>query len=324
MAILFCNVGWMEHYQGLNTGDQIVGGGSYVEEKGRGHEICNFSPYKNDLYWYVQPPGKEINIVRIGADPDDDSASSVSGVTVVWTATRPTGGTVVIGWYKNATVFSNYQRYSKPPAIHKQNGIDGYWIKAPSNQAKLLLVDERTLEIPRQVKGGMGQANVWYADKKESLPIVRHVLEFIGGKKVKPKGPKGRKGEQDQERKALIEQTAIRLCCSHFEELGYSVKSVEKDNLGWDLKAVSGKTLLRIEVKGLSAEYFSVELTPNEYNAFSELSDGYRLVVVTNALSSPELFVCHYSNEKNTWVIDGKSEKSLQIETKQSASIKCI
>lgn len=321
MAVIFCNIGWMERYQGLRHGDQIVGGGSYVKEEGRGHEICNFAPSRNVLYGFVQPPGAQIDIDRIGAAADDES---ISGVTVIWTATRPTGGTAVVGWFKSATVFREYQKFPTPPAIQKQNGIDGYWISAPSDQANLLPVDERTLEIPRQVKGGMGQANVWYADKPESASIVRRVLELVGGKRAKPVAVKSRKGKQDQERKAQIEKSAIRLCCEHFEGLGYTVESVEKDNLGWDLEAASGKTLLRVEVKGLSGSAFSVELTPNEFKAFSEQADAYRLAVVTNALESPELFICRYSKEQKNWVVDGKANKSLQIETKQSASIKCI
>lgn len=321
MAVIFCNVGWMERYHGLMDGDQIVGGGSYVKEEGRGHEICNFAPNRNVLYGYVQPPGAQIDIERIGESADDES---ISGVTVIWTAKRPTGGTAVVGWYKNATVFREYQKFPKPPAIQKQNGIDGYWIKASSDQANLLPVDERTLEIPRQVKGGMGQANVWYANKPESASIVKRVLDLVGGKRAKPVAVKSRKGKQDQERKAQIEKSAIRLCCEHFEGLGYTVESVEKDNLGWDLEATSGKTLLRVEVKGLSGSVFSVELTPNEFKAFAEQADAYRLAVVTNALESPELFICRYSKEQDIWVIDSKANKSLQIEIRQSASIKCI
>jgi hypothetical protein len=321
MAVIFCNVGWMERYHGLSHGDQIVGGGSYVKEEGRGHEICNFAPSRNVLYGYVQPPGAQIDIERMGASADDES---ISDVTVIWTATRPTGGTAVVGWYKNATVFREYQKFPRPPEIQNQNGIDGYWVSAPAGQAKLLPVDERTFEIPRQVKGGMGQANVWYADKPESASIVRRALELVGGKRAKPVAVKGHKGKQDQERKVKIEKSAIRLCCEHFEGLGYTVESVEKDNLGWDLEAASGKTLLRVEVKGLSGNAFSIELTPNEFKAFAEQADAYRLAVVTNALESPELFICRYSKEQKSWIVDGKANKSLQIETRQSASIKCI
>lgn len=321
MAIIFCNVGWMERYEGLGHGDQIIGGGSYVKEEGRGHEICNFAPSRNVLYGYVRPPGEQIDIERIGASADDES---ISGVTVIWTAKRPKGGTVVIGWFKNATVFRKYQKFHKPPAIQKQDGINGYWIKAPSDQAKLLSVDERTFEIPRKVMGGMGQANVWYADKPESASIVKDVLNLVGGKRKKPEAVNVHKGKLNQERKARIEKNAIRLCCEYFEGLGYTVESVEKDNFGWDLEASWGKTLLRIEVKGLSGSVFSIELTPNEFKAFAEQADSYRLAVVTNALESPELFICRYSKEQNEWIIDGKTKKSLKIEIRQSASIKCI
>jgi len=321
MPVLFCNIGWMERYQGLLAGDQIIGGGSYVREKGRGHEVCNFSRVGNVLYGYVQPPGTHINIERIGAGPKDDS---ISGVTVIWTATRPTGGTAVVGWYKNATVYQNYQKFSNPPAAHRRNGVDGYWIKARADQSKLLSVDERTCEIPRQVEGGMGQANVWYADGARSSSIVEGVLSLVRRGVSKRPEKKGKKRKQDQERKAQIERVAIRTCCDHFEGIGYTVRSVEKDNVGWDLEARSGRTILRIEVKGLSGNAFSVELSPNEYRAFSEHSDGYRLGVVTEALENPQLFICRYSNERRAWVIEGNENKTLQIETRQSASIKCI
>jgi len=274
MALLFCNVGWMERYQGLHAGDKIVGGGAYVRKEGRGLEVCNFSADGNTLYGYVQPRGQKIDIDRIGATSTDDS---ISGVTVVWTATRPTGGTAVVGWYKDATVFRNYQKFTEAPAIQRSNGIDGYWMKAPSSQANLLPVDERTCEVPRQVKGGMGQANVWYADDRQSAPIVKRVMGVVNGEKPQARHNKGHHAKQDQERKVQIEKAAIRACCEHFEIIGYSVKSVEKDNVGWDLEAHSGKSTLRIEVKGLSGSIFSVVLTPNEYQEFSRQSEAYRL-----------------------------------------------
>jgi len=322
MTVIFCNIGWMEHYQGLVHGDQISGGGSYVNEKGKGHEICNFSPSGKILYGYVQPPrGTQIKIERLGASLSD---KSISKITVIWTATRPTGGTAVVGWYKDATVFRDYQMFSTPPSSQKQHGINGYWIQAPLGQAKLLPVDERTFEIPRQVKGGMGQSNVWYADSPESAYIVQRVLDLVAGKQKKSIPTKNNKGKQDQERKVRIETAAIRVCCEYFEKLGYTVASVERDNVGWDLEATAGKTTLQIEVKGLSGDSFSVELTPNEYKAFSEESDSYRLAVVTNALESPKLFVCRYSREQGDWVVGENAKKSLKIQTKESALIKCL
>ena len=100
----------MERYKGLQDGDEIIGGGSYVKIEGCGHEVCNFAEVNGTLYGYVQPPGSQIDIDRLGAQPDDDE---ISNITVVWTATRPTGGTAVIGWYKNATVFRKKSTFLK-------------------------------------------------------------------------------------------------------------------------------------------------------------------------------------------------------------------
>lgn len=321
MPILFCNVGWMERYQGLRSGDQISGGGSYVMKEGRGHEICNFSPDNNTFYGYVQPPGEQINIERIGKGSHNES---IGGVTVVWTATRPGGGTAIVGWYKDATVFRSYQKFTKAPLAQSRNGIDGYWIKAPVSKATLLPVDARVFEVPRQVKGGMGQSNILYADSPASAPLVKRVAGFMNKGQTRRLRGQNRPTKQDQEKKAKIEKAAIRACCDHFESLGYEVESVEKDNVGWDLQAMAGRSSLRIEVKGLSGTVFSVELTPNEYQAFLQQADDYRLAVVLNTLEAPKLSICRYSKEQGTWVIEGRKNNALDIQIKQSASIKCI
>jgi hypothetical protein len=318
VPVIFCNIGWMERYQGLRHGDQIKGGGAYVWKEGRGHEVCNFSPVGRYLYGYVQPRGDQINIERLGSKHSGDA---VSGVTVVWTATRPTGGTAIVGWYRNATVYRNYQKFGKIPRVHAANRVDGFRIVAPRSEAVLLPVDARTFEIPRQIKGGMGQSNVWYADAPESASLLRRVRLLVDGRPLSSKGKSLRTKVQDQERKVRIEKSAIRVCCDHYEALGYEVISVEKDNMGWDLIANAGKSSLRIEVKGLSGSAFSIELTPNEYKAFEQQADDYRLAVVTNALDQPSLSICRFSKEAGTWVVDGQPGRSLSVLIKTSASV---
>jgi len=317
MTILFCNVGWMERYQGIQ-GDQISGGFAYIKENGIGLEVCNFSQDNGILYGNVQIRGEHINVNRIGADDDDDF---IEGITIVWTANRPSGGTVIVGWYKNATVYWSRQQFKKVPAVQSVNGVDGYWIKAPFDEATLLPVDARTFEIPRQKKGSMGRSAIWYADSPESVPLVKRVYALIENKhRPKPRGGKHSK-TQDQEKKVAVETAAIRSCCAHYENLGYEVTSVEKDNVGWDLVATVGKVSLRIEVKGLSGTMFSIELTPNEYNAFTEEAIDYRLAVVVNALENPSLSICRYSTEQGAWIIEDEEGDELEIKVKQSASI---
>jgi 5-methylcytosine-specific restriction protein A len=174
MPILFCNVGWMNKYNGI-SGDSIERGGKYNKHS-IGHEVCNFTNNQGTVYGYVQPVGESIKIEKLGASKSD---ASIDGVTVVWTAGPETGGTVVIGWYEDATVFRDLQSIGRPNALQTKNGVTSYRVSAPANKATLLPVEQRELMIPRAVKGGIGQSNVWFADKAESQEIVSQVLSLI-------------------------------------------------------------------------------------------------------------------------------------------------
>lgn len=173
MTILFCNIGWMQKYNGI-IGDSIERGGSYNESE-TGHEVCNFSVARGHVYGYVQPTG-QIKIEKLGAGKEDEF---ISGITVIWTAGPENGGTAVVGWYKNATVYREYQALPKRTKLQKQNGLEHYRIMASASDATLLPPDERTLLIPRAVKGGIGQSNVWYADSPESKKHVIRVIKLI-------------------------------------------------------------------------------------------------------------------------------------------------
>ena len=335
MTIIFFKIGWMENYCGQTANDQIQGGGSYVKKHGIGHEVCNFAPNPDDgyLYGYVQPIAETIDLKRLD---QNSNGVSISGVTVIWVAThhvkKGSLGAKIVGWYRNATVFTTFQPFEHIPVLQKENGISRYIIKAPSDQAVLLPVDARVITIPRaqDIKGFFGQSNVWYGDaKNEDVQKFVHKITNYIEQYEKESILEDLKNKQsyakDQERKVKVEQAAIRTSICYFEQLGYAVRSVEKDNCGWDLEAEAGRTSLRIEVKGLSGDVFNIGLTPNEYKAFEKKSDDYRLSVVTNALKEPKLFICRFSEEQNGWIAEteGESPKKLNIELISSASISC-
>lgn len=165
----------MEKYNGIKD-DSLQKGGSY-NENAIGHEVCNFSDVDNNVYGYVRSAG-QIKIERLGASKKDESISSI---TVFWTASPESGGTVVIGWYKNATVYREPQAFSKPTKLQKNNGLKHYRIVASAKDATLLTVNKRTLLIPRGVKGGIGQSNVWYAKLPESKKHVVRVKKLLTG-----------------------------------------------------------------------------------------------------------------------------------------------
>lgn len=112
--------------------------------------------------------------------------------------------------------------------------------------------------------------------------------------------------QPDHSLRIRVEQAATLTTRAHYERLGYSVCSVEKDNAGWDLEARKDQSLLRLEVKGLSQDAVTVELTPNEYAKMQNHKDSYRICVVTNALSAnPRLAVFSYSVGNDKWQDEG-------------------
>ncbi|MGL5027707.1 MAG: HNH endonuclease [Shewanella oncorhynchi] len=173
MPVLFCNIGWMARYDGID-GDSIQRGGSYNKSE-IGHEVCNFSNVDSKVYGYVQPTGR-LNIVKLGAGRNDDY---INDVTVIWTAGPDSGGTAIVGWYKNATVYRDAQKLNAPSELQIHNGISSYRILADASDAVLLPVHKRDFMIPRAIKGGIGQSNVWYADKPESAVLVESALALV-------------------------------------------------------------------------------------------------------------------------------------------------
>ena len=107
----------------------------------------------------------------------------------------------------------------------------------------------------------------------------------------------------------------------YYETLGYVLKSVEKDNLGWDLEASQNKIKLKIEVKGISGKQPNVELSSNEYKAFLGKDKHYRLAIVTCALISPKLHICRYSLEKEGWKITNQDTGVIKIREKLAAQV---
>jgi hypothetical protein len=106
--------------------------------------------------------------------------------------------------------------------------------------------------------------------------------------------------------------------------VGNEVRSVEKDNEGWDLEiyrkgapASGAVPLYRIEVKGLSGQATVVGVTPNEYRCLKKHLAGdlpsYRIAIVTLALSAPRLQIFAYDKVRKAW-IDEIQQKSMNLQ----------
>jgi len=190
--LLVLNVGWMKKYIGLED-DQLTDGGAYVVEHGWGGEIFNFLPFEGYMYGFFQPPGKKeipfnnriIHIERLRTSRE--AASFVDDVLVVWAARKPEGGTYLVGWYRDAVVFRQWQNLPEGPRRQFRGEYLGYYMRAREEDCVLLAPDERTLKVPRASdhenigKGGIGQANLWFADsgKENDLKFRRDLGSFI-------------------------------------------------------------------------------------------------------------------------------------------------
>ena len=313
--ILFANIGWMIHYQGQSANDTISGGGSYRNDDK--HEAFNFQNLHGVCYGYVQPVNwGHITLSRIDTSIEN-TADKIDDVLVIWTARRPdSGGTYIVGWYKHATVYRDFQKsYAKERKKYTYN------IMAKDEDCTLLSVDDRTLEVPRAQRGqegGMGQSNVWYADKDVSaikvfLQQVKDLVLSMGKTSKKKKHFK-----INVEAKKLVEEAANKLVKETYEKRGFKVLSVEKDNLGWDLEARKDKVHLRIEVKGLANEEISAHITQNEYSKMRDKDNAnYRLCIVTNALHTPELSTFIYDGDK--WICEEDCEIVLSFDEQVAA-----
>lgn len=186
MRILFCNVTWMKHYNGINDSDTVgEGGGSYINKHKTGAEIYNFQDYNGFCYGYVSGKG-EIHIERL--EDVKENAVEADNVLVVWTA-KPSANSdnVIVGWYKNAILY-RYEQTAEPcPNV----GRDLYYfIKAKASDCFLLPESERKFIVPRASelgKGmGMGQSNYWFADseyakEKYTPEVISYINNYDNG-----------------------------------------------------------------------------------------------------------------------------------------------
>ena len=108
-----------------------------------------------------------------------------------------------------------------------------------------------------------------------------------GGSKGRRPGAGGGFGEPQANKR--VERAAIRFVQDAYERKGWTVVSVERDNIGYDLHATRSGREEHLEVKGTSGAEASFIITAGEVRRM-RTDPAVRLCVVTDALSpSPTL-----------------------------------
>ena len=134
-------------------------------------------------YGFARTIGEEFHIEEF--DKKYRHFDETNNVLVAWCAAHPERGTVVVGWYENATA----NRFLKEMRCTPASGIDrSYWFECKAEDAYLLPEDKRTFTIGRAAKDGtgkgFGQSNVWFAQSEYAKAnVIPDVLEFINSHK---------------------------------------------------------------------------------------------------------------------------------------------
>lgn len=147
---------------------------------------------------------------------------------------------------------------------------------------------------------------VWYPDQLGHSKMRKEILDYVSSRKLparlQPRSKKkGRPFQPDTVKRIKVEKAAIAAVSRHYENKGYSVESVENEYRGWDLEASLGRTTLLLEVKGLSGNLVSTELTPNELKQMGRHKKDYRVCVVLQALGRPDLRIYSYNPPAREW-----------------------
>ncbi len=170
----------MKRYDGSAKDDPgPIGGGSYNKEH-KGSELYNFHSHQGWVYGFIQPASqgrrtlRTLNLIRIAPGQNE---AELRNVLIVFVAkSEGTGPQVVVGWYRNATVFGT----ERSGTLHGQSRR--YFARTKSSHACLLRADARDCKVKRK-EIGIGQSNVSYVYSDEGelrpLPGLRRVLSLI-------------------------------------------------------------------------------------------------------------------------------------------------
>lgn len=228
--MVFFNIGWMTYYRGAAADDQTLGGHGHLKTSNHGAEAFNFVPVAGQYYGYRPTGEKGVNISRLGANARD---ASITGVTVVWMARRPNSqDTVIVGWYRNATVYRAVQ--AVPPGSLVREWPE-YMVEAAVQDCRLLPVGARNFQIlsSHKLDGSFGQSPTFYDAldlyrTKVAAYIVNVEANILSAKQSTKRGS-GRNTNPEIRRR--IEIKAVDHATAYYESEeggGWSVVSVEK------------------------------------------------------------------------------------------------
>jgi hypothetical protein len=190
--IIFCNVVWMKEYRGRKN-EKVdfskSGGGSWIkkhaEKEGASEEemYVDIEGYHYGCVFlgrYYKNGQELLKKIRLEDHFKECTLKddNVENITVVWVAEKDQikkTGHKIVGVWSNATVYRKI----------KEERFAFYNIKAESKNCILIEEDKREFSVYRAKPAkdivGMGQSNIWYAEKEPEQDFAEKVKEYVLG-----------------------------------------------------------------------------------------------------------------------------------------------
>lgn len=182
--IVFNTLTEMKKYCGPE--ENLSGGGEFIAMHGWGHELFNFKEDNGHCYGYATPWGK-LNLRRISEAINSDKLGKyVDNVLVVFTGSRHGLGRIIVGWYKNARIYSESVDDDRESRLLELNSVSQYVkynVVCDASNAFLISYDDRSFVVPQARLTddgvGFGHHNTWYADKPKDSSFKEKVIDYI-------------------------------------------------------------------------------------------------------------------------------------------------
>lgn len=158
--VIFARVGWSEKYDGAKSRAEWPIGGGSNNKKRCGDEVHNFTKIGGRIYGFCQPAVNSKRGIKPERVQPGFHGEILPNVLIVFVAVHPEQrGQRVVGWYRNASLYSEHQ-----PSLSPKRKKLHYSAVTKAGDAVLLPVDRRDWRV-RAGTGGIGQVNICYLYK---------------------------------------------------------------------------------------------------------------------------------------------------------------
>ena len=147
MNIIFSRIAWHPKYNGKYP-LPYTGANWQEKEDNEYGEWLNFKNFEGHYYGYATANKWKIDLTNFGSK---EKNGFIHNVTIVWIAPDPNGGSKIVGWYKNATVYSEPQTRPAPLTY-------SYFFKAKTKDCVLLPEERRIFNFNKKFR------YLWYKD----------------------------------------------------------------------------------------------------------------------------------------------------------------